>query len=210
MEASNTAAALMAVGTASGAGSAAATAADACKGTGGAGMLVAAENGNLESVKELLAGSHGDAITPDDGASPLLLAAFEGQAQVITALLAAGGGSKYKSAGRAARRRGCWPSLFTGKPQEFTVVNTALLLAAFQGHAGCVEALLVGGANPDAHSSNGSSAVLLAAAAGRLECVQALIAAGADANTQNHEGDTALMLAAQGDHGDCVKSLLGI
>ena len=88
--------------------------------------------------------------------------------------------------------------------------NYALLLAAYDGHADCVRALLDKGADLDAaHSENGLFPLLLAAQNGHTDCVSVLLDKGADPNVEHSEDGTfPLLLAAQNGHADCVKVLL--
>lgn len=86
---------------------------------------------------------------------------------------------------------------------------TALMMAAYKGHADCVAALLKGGATVNLQTGNTAwSALMLAAEGGHTECMRLLSEAGADLNLQNSWGGTALMLAAMEGNADCVKFLL--
>ena len=57
---------------------------------------------------------------------------------------------------------------------------TALISAAQNGHADCVEALLKGGANVHAKDKDGDSALHSAAWKGHVDCCRLLLRAGAD------------------------------
>ena len=66
-------------------------------------------------------------------------------------------------------------------------------MAAHSGHANCVEALLKGGANPEATNSDGLTALIHAAEEGHADCVEALLQAGANLEATNNNGFTALL-----------------
>ena len=90
-------------------------------------LLKAAQNGHASCVEALLKrGANPEATEPKWGATSLIQAAFAGQPESIRALLQ--GGAKLEA---------------TGKTR-----GTALHAAAQEGCAGCVEALVKGGANP--------------------------------------------------------------
>jgi ankyrin repeat protein len=84
--------------------------------------------------------------------------------------------------------------------------RTALMVAASEGRAECVE-LLLPWSDAEAKSHWGGTALMRAAEHGHIECVRILMrAAGVDATDE--EGKTALMLAAFAGHAECVQSLL--
>ena len=88
--------------------------------------------------------------------------------------------------------------------------NYALLVAAKNGHADCVKALLDKGADPDAaYSEYGIFPLLLAAQNGHADCVKALLDKEADPDAVDSEsGLFPLLVAALNGHADCVKALL--
>jgi ankyrin repeat protein len=74
---------------------------------------------------------------------------------------------------------------------------TPLALAARQGHASALGALLKAGANPNLPDDLGTTPLMLAAASGSVDSVKALLDAGADVNARDKSrGQTALMFAA--------------
>lgn len=75
--------------------------------------------------------------------------------------------------------------------------RTALLLAANDGQAPRVQALLAAGADIDARDLAGATALMLAAHGGHAAVVQALLAAGADIDARDARNWSALMIAAQ-------------
>jgi len=73
-------------------------------------------------------------------------------------------------------------------------------LAAREGDARGLAALLAAGADVDARDSHGQTALMLAAHAGHLEAVRTLVAAGAELDVAGKFGLTAMMLAVVGAH----------
>jgi ankyrin repeat protein len=74
--------------------------------------------------------------------------------------------------------------------------QTALMLAAYEGHVDTVRLLLQHGASPDLQNRLGGTALILASFNGHLEVVTELLKAGADVNAKSKNGYTALMQAA--------------
>ncbi|MDH5831621.1 ankyrin repeat domain-containing protein [Luteimonas sp. M1R5S18] len=73
--------------------------------------------------------------------------------------------------------------------------RTALHVAAFQGHADIVAALLDAGADVQARDAAGATPLLEAARGARMATFEALLAAKADPRAVDHEGRHALLLA---------------
>jgi uncharacterized protein len=84
--------------------------------------------------------------------------------------------------------------------------RTALMIAASEGRAECVE-LLLPWSDTEAKSHWGGTALMRAAERGHAECARILLRA-ADADATDEEGKTALMLAAFAGHVECVELLL--
>jgi len=74
--------------------------------------------------------------------------------------------------------------------------QTALMLAAYEGHVDTVRLLLQHGASPDLQNRIGGTALMLASFNGHLEVVTELLKAGAEVNAKSQNGYTALMQAA--------------
>ncbi len=86
---------------------------------------------------------------------------------------------------------------------------TPLDIAAKNGHAAVVEALLKGGARANETNTYGTTPLMLAAASGSADAVTALLNAGADVNAKESvKGETALMLAAAFGRADAARVLL--
>ena len=75
--------------------------------------------------------------------------------------------------------------------------NTALMMAAGNGHPGMVEGLIEYKAQLDMQNRFGKSALIFAALNGEAECVDLLLKAGANKDLKDEDGKTALELAQQ-------------
>jgi ankyrin repeat protein len=85
---------------------------------------------------------------------------------------------------------------------------TPLFLAAREGNAAVVAALLDAGADAKAVSVTGSTPLMLAAGAGNVDAVQRLLDAGAEVDARERaRGQTALMFAAAYNRAEVVKLL---
>lgn len=84
---------------------------------------------------------------------------------------------------------------------------TAMHYAAFGGHVEVAALLIERGADLDAIAPNGQTPLMLASAAGSLDIAKALVEADADMDLEDYEGRTALMLATQNGHAPVVDYL---
>jgi ankyrin repeat protein len=136
-------------------------------------LVFAADRGNLQAVRELLA--EGADPNSDDGDwNALTASSMRGHIRVVQELLKAG-----------------------ADPNAAVRGNTALLSAAGEGRLPVVQILLAAGADPNAFEEEFEGETILYAAAysngpDYLEVVQALLAAGADPNIRGGEGEIAL------------------
>ncbi len=152
-------------------------------------LMFAAQQGDLESAKILLAaGSQVDELMPKTGLTPLLIASASGFEEVATLLL----------------ERGASTATLDSKG------NTALHLAVRNQNAlGVVKSLLKHGANPNARLNHpkgklltptelnlqGATPLLLAADIDNYDAITALLDAGADPKIPTEQKVTALMMA---------------
>ena len=134
------------------------------------------------------AAAQGVEAADDIGATPLHLAAHEGDDTAVARLLGAGAGVD------TTTRYGVTP----------------LVLACAGGHAAVVEALLAAGADPNLASSEGETPLMVAARTGVVESVASLLRYGADTDIDAREGwrgQTALMWAAAENNATAVAAL---
>ena len=150
-------------------------------------LMLAAQQGQVELVGQLLRAGVNSEFADGSGWTPLMLGAFHGQETVVRQLLDVG------------------VAINTRKSDHFS----AVMLAADRGHLHIVKVLLAAGADPNARGANGWTALMLVCAGGADSLVQELLSAGAstEAATEN-EGWTALILAVQNGHNDVLARLL--
>jgi transposase len=145
---------------------------------GATALLVAALQGHLDIVKELLDARADVDAKSDWGTTALFVASTRGHVDVVRRIL-------------------------REKPQ----VNirswngtTALIMAVGNGHKDVVEDLLVAGADANAAADNGETAIILAARNGYFDIVKDLLAANVDVDRRTRKGETALSAAQQHGH----------
>jgi ankyrin repeat protein len=154
-------------------------------------LLFAAQSGDTESVKLLLAAGADIKQTAPDGTNALIIAAHGEHPQTAIFLLGAGADPNVDSPG-----------------------YTALHVAATEGDLPLVTALLAHGADPNAriqkgsptkqmrsghaidHRLIGATPFVLAACGGNLEVMKLLVAKGADPSIPTQDGRTAIMAMA--------------
>lgn len=152
-----------------------------------------AYNGDLAEVNRLLAnGANPNSKTNNDWSwsnTPVLfLAAGNGHADVVSALLAAGVDPNLPLSGL---REG----------------ETPLMWAASNGHADAVKILLSAGAIVDAVNGKGLTSLTRAASGGHVKVVKILLAAGANPNAKYFESAILPVVAEKG-YNEIVKMLL--
>jgi uncharacterized protein len=181
-------------------------------------FLNAVKGGELERVKELLAlDSELIDCTDAAGVSALMLAAYKRQEAVGAFLLSMRSHISLWEAAAYGRRTVLAALLRESTEQVNAPAIDGYLplgLAAFFGHADCVELLLMHGAEVNAVSRNAMhvrplhSAVTQAPAARALPVVQQLLHAGADVNVTKSGGYTPLHLAVNRDECELAETLL--
>jgi uncharacterized protein len=145
--------------------------------------LSSARLGDTSQLVDLLNRGLDPDTVDAQGNSLLMLAAREGQAKTVAALL------KYRP--KVSLRNGAGDS--------------ALMLAVLKGETPVVDLLLEAGAPVN---NDGWNPLIYAAFEGRLELVERLLARGADVNLLAPNKSNALMLAARNGHIDVVRRLL--
>ena len=133
----------------------------------------AARTGNLASIK-LLVKLKSDTVsrTNQNGFTPLILACYYGQKNIVEFLLNEG------------------VDLETNSPE-----GTALLAAVYKGNLEIVSLFLLHNINLNATNDEGTTPLMFAAMAGNFEMVNLLLTHGADKNKLSKYGHTALTLA---------------
>ena len=153
-------------------------------------LAVACQNGSAVSAKVvarlLSAGANPNATLPS-GETALMTAAFAGNAEAVTALLAAGA---------------------TVNAKENVKGQTALMWAASEGHRDVIRTLLDHEAQVNARSMGQFTPLLFAARGGDIELARILLAAGADVNAHAADGSTPLLVATFRGHVDLATALL--
>lgn len=168
------------------------------------------------------AGTHLSYRTPFDAGMVYYAVAFTCNIDILNDLLTLG----YDIDARIESRFQAWPAwaLFkatgvAGKLQgdrsgnlveacTVTVGSTALMFAAFFGHAIALRRLLAAKANVTIKNNQGRSALHLAALKGHVLIVEALLSSGAAVGELDKEGHTAAMLACRRGHADAEQCLL--
>lgn len=187
-------------------------------------LLVAAGNGNLETLTRLL--DEGVDIETHDffRRTPLHIAAESGQAGCVRELLARGADVNSKDSTGTTPLLSAF-EIIESQPSKDVVgallaagadtearlgvdKHTALYLASKRGDTACVDLLLEHGANPHARDIDGFTPLHAAARSGAERTVAALVAHGADIGAQTKWGDTPLHSAAENNKPGCVAMLL--
>ena len=176
------------------------------------------ERGDLASVTRILADEpRAIEARTAEGLSPLVVAAYWGQGEILDRLLETRGDLDFWEAatvGATSRVRelvNAEPDLVAARSSDGF---TALHLAVFFGHPETAQALIDAGADVSARTTNAfdnqplHAAVASSAAQTRLACVRVLLEAGAPVNERQSGGFTPLMSAAQNGDGSVVELLL--
>lgn len=150
-------------------------------------LMIAAERGDLDTLKRQLAADSGEINAGDaQGLTALAHAARSGRSAAVSTLLDAGARVDVKD-------RAGW------SPLGHAVVA---------GQMEVVRLLLKAGADPRATQGNGRPILLLVAESKRADAVPVLAHAGADPDQSSPEGQTPLMAAASASDLDSLKALL--
>ncbi|MCB0325253.1 MAG: ankyrin repeat domain-containing protein [Bdellovibrionales bacterium] len=131
-------------------------------------LALAAERGEVELVRLMLARSARVDERSSSRQTALMIAAESGQAETVAELLRAGAQTDLTDA----------------------FGQTALMKAARRGHSSVVQKLLSAGADFTLKDASGSTALLLATQANQRQTAELLIKRGARLNEQNARGDS--------------------
>uniref|UniRef100_A0A8P4KEE3 Kinase D-interacting substrate 220b n=1 Tax=Dicentrarchus labrax TaxID=13489 RepID=A0A8P4KEE3_DICLA len=149
-------------------------------------LMLAAEQGSLEIIQELIRRGANVNLDDVDCWSALICAAKEGHVEVVKELLE-------NSAYIEHRDMGGW---------------TALMWAAYKGREEVTELLLEHGANPNTTGQYSVYPIIWAAGRGHADIVKLLLHNGAKVNCSDKYGTTPLIWASRKGHFDCVMHLL--
>ncbi|XP_005723973.1 kinase D-interacting substrate of 220 kDa isoform X2 [Pundamilia nyererei] len=149
-------------------------------------LMVAAEQGSLEIVQELIKRGANVNLDDIDCWTALISAAKEGHIEVVRDLLE-------NNANLEHRDMGGW---------------TALMWAAYKGRTDVAQLLLEKGSNPNITGQYSVYPIIWAAGRGHAEIVRLLLEHGAKVNCSDKYGTTPLIWAARKGHYDCVMHLL--
>ena len=160
-------------------------------------LIIAAHNGNLDSVKILLRykadieargtlkATNGQVV---EGCSPLLAAALTGHLDVVELLIERNADVESTTA------RG----------------STPLRAAAFNGRLDIVSCLVEHGADVNTRHDDGDTPVMATCYNGHMNVVTYLVEHGANIHVQNKDGNTCLHWAAERGHVEVVSKLLAL
>jgi ankyrin repeat protein len=155
---------------------------------GDAPVADAAEKGDIEALRTLIRSGEDVNAAQGDGMTALHWAAMREDLPMAQLLINAGANASSRT------RLGNY---------------TPLHLAATEGAAELVRALITAGSDVKAVTTTGVSAIHMAAEAGAAEAVKALLSAGADVNTPDtYSARTPLMFAASRDRVDAARVLI--
>ncbi|XP_034017620.1 kinase D-interacting substrate of 220 kDa B isoform X2 [Thalassophryne amazonica] len=183
-------------------------------------LMLAAEQGSLEIVQELIRRGANVNLDDVDCWSALISAAKEGHVEVVTEFLE-------NSAYIEHRDMGGWTALmwaaYKGRVEVTKVLlehganpNTTgqqysvypIIWAAGRGHTDIVKLLLNSGAKVNCSDKYGTTPLIWAARKGHFDCVMHLLENGADVDQEGANSMTALIVAVRGGYTDVVKELL--
>ncbi|KAG7224213.1 hypothetical protein INR49_019948, partial [Caranx melampygus] len=182
-------------------------------------LMVAAEQGNLEIVQELIRRGANVNLDDVDCWTALISAAKEGHIEVVRELLE-------NNANLEHRDMGGWTALMWAAYKGCTDVAQLLLekganphitgqysvypiiWAAGRGHAEIVHLLLQYGAKVNCSDKYGTTPLIWASRKGHYDCVMHLLANGADVDQEGANSMTALIVAVKGGYTEVVKELL--
>ncbi|XP_047184542.1 kinase D-interacting substrate of 220 kDa B isoform X3 [Scophthalmus maximus] len=183
-------------------------------------LMLAAEQGSLEIVQELVRRGANVNLDDVDCWSALICAAREGHMEVVKELLENSAYIEHRDMGgwtalMWAAYKGRWEVTkllleHGGNPnttgQQYSVYP--IIWAAGRGHADIVKLLLLNGAKVNCSDKYGTTPLIWASRKGHFDCVMHLLENGADVDQEGANSMTALIVAVKGGYTDVVKELL--
>ncbi len=181
-------------------------------------MMIAAKNGNIEEVKELLANGVSVDDTNYQGITPLMLSSSAGHVEIAKLLIE---NKANLNATDAIPESGLSAIVFASTNGHLEIVNlliangvdvnmatlegTPLIFAVKGNHTEVVKSLINAGANIDESDMiSGYTALMIAAKANDVDMVKLLVKSGADINIKSHEGDNAIYFARMDDNDELM------
>ncbi|XP_004582647.2 kinase D-interacting substrate of 220 kDa isoform X2 [Ochotona princeps] len=182
-------------------------------------LMLAAEQGNLEIVKELIKNGANCNLEDLDNWTALISASKEGHVHIVEELLKCGVNLEHRDMGGwTALMWACYKGrtevvellLSYGANPSVTGLYSVypIIWAAGRGHADIVHLLLQNGAKVNCSDKYGTTPLVWAARKGHLECVRHLLAMGADVDQEGANSMTALIVAVKGGYTQSVKEIL--
>uniref|UniRef100_A0A672I3Z4 Kinase D-interacting substrate 220a n=1 Tax=Salarias fasciatus TaxID=181472 RepID=A0A672I3Z4_SALFA len=182
-------------------------------------LMVAAEQGNLEIVQELIRRGANVNLDDVDCWTALISAAKEGHIEVVKELLENNANLEHRDMGgwtavmwaaykgrtdvaQLLLERGANPNI-TGQYSVYPII-----WAAGRGHADIVDLLLQHGAKVNCSDKYGTTPLIWASRKGHYDSVMHLLSNGADVDQEGASGETVLIGAVRGGHVEIVRALL--
>ncbi|CAN9502092.1 unnamed protein product [Ophioblennius macclurei] len=182
-------------------------------------LMVAAEQGNLEIVQELIRRGANVNLDDVDCWTALISAAKEGHIEVVKELLENNANLEHRDMGgwtavmwaaykgrtdvaQLLLEKGANPNI-TGQYSVYPII-----WAAGRGHAEIVDLLLQHGAKVNCSDKHGTTPLIWASRKGHYESVMHLLSNGADVDQEGANSMTALIVAVKGGYTEVVKELL--
>ncbi|MEW6411943.1 MAG: ankyrin repeat domain-containing protein [Candidatus Zixiibacteriota bacterium] len=180
----------------------------------------AAEMGDLERVKSLLEGDAGLlSARAADGKTPLLSAAYMGNADIVAYLLDIGADINARTNSNSTALHGAGfhgrdevVRLLIARKADLNAANnygfTPLLSSCAGGRVANALMLIEAGADITARNQDGVDALLFSAYGRSIELVDKLLTSGASIDSKNNKGEGVLHYAAFGGNLELVKKLV--
>ena len=158
--------------------------------SGGPPLFVACETNNLELLIEALQTAAVDTPSPNQGFTPLMVAANRGAIELVNHLLGVGANVNAQSEGGFTAlilAIASYNEIYAIKKVEHGAVDSSMAV---------IKALIAGGANVNLATEGGNTALQEAALAGCPAIVQLLLAEGALVNAVNKWNESALIVGS--------------